>query len=368
MVIRCPVGNRTQRGTGLESLRGTEQRHEAHEAAVAAAVNADIGPVALVIGDHVIDAVKIILQLRMAHLPVDGGPPVAAVTFRGAVVHVEHHVALLHQQVVEHLFAKIHRVTCAYVLQIAGAVHEHRDRVFFSGLGVFRAVQFGPDHPGAVFGRHLHVFRLDPVARLKLRAAGVGQFPGLAVAGIHHGQLHRQVAARVAHGQTFAVRRQAEVLDAIKRGHFTKIGTVTIDAADLVITRPAPVAQEVGLAALGIPLHAAGFIVAGGQHFRSFAFTHIQMAVAALFGQIPEAVVGQEAEFVEAPVDPGRIGQAVTDGQFAAGEIDADQPAVLVVDGAHHQRNLRAVGAPYRRCLHAHRPVAFQRIEFLGLA
>src|SRR3546814_11350866 len=71
-------------------------------------------------------AVEVVLQLRVAHLPVDRGAPVAAVALAGAVVEVEHEVAVLHQKVVEHLLAEVVGVARADVLQVAGRSEERR--------------------------------------------------------------------------------------------------------------------------------------------------------------------------------------------------------------------------------------------------
>jgi hypothetical protein len=63
-------------------------------------------------------AVEQVLQFRMAHLPIDGRAPIAPIARRGAVVHVEHHIALAHQPAVEHLFAEIIRVVHMHVLHV----------------------------------------------------------------------------------------------------------------------------------------------------------------------------------------------------------------------------------------------------------
>src|SRR3546814_7969846 len=77
------------------------------EATIAAAVDADLAALGLLVGNQPVDAIAIIVQLGMAHLPVDRGPPVAAIAGRTAVIHVQHDIAALHQQVVEHLLTEI---------------------------------------------------------------------------------------------------------------------------------------------------------------------------------------------------------------------------------------------------------------------
>ena len=90
MVVVSPIGDRAQRGAGMEPVGGAEQRHQGHEATVGAAVDADSVAVDLLLGDQPIHAVDQVLQLRMPHLTVDRGAPVASVPGGRAIVHVQH--------------------------------------------------------------------------------------------------------------------------------------------------------------------------------------------------------------------------------------------------------------------------------------
>ncbi|KAG1390026.1 hypothetical protein G6F59_015336 [Rhizopus arrhizus] len=168
-------------------------RHEGHEAAVGTAVDAGVVAVTLLGVDQPVQAVLVVFQFRVAHVAVDRRTPVAAVALAAAVIHVQHDVALLHQQVVEHLLAEVGRVALVHVLQVAGAVHEHHDRVLAARLLVFRFVVLGPDHAGAMLGRHRHQLRLDPLAGLVVGGAGIGQHARLAAGTGQHRQLRRQV-------------------------------------------------------------------------------------------------------------------------------------------------------------------------------
>ena len=94
--------------------------------------------------------------------------------------------------------------------------------------------------------------------------------------------------------------------------------------------------------------------------------------MAGLFGQQPEAAIGQPAELVVVPVDPGRIGQPVARLQARVGEIHRGDPAILVVDGMDLHGDLAAIVAPRDRgggfAFHPHRAIAFQRILARRLA
>ena len=107
--------------------------------------------------------VHMVVQVLAAHVPVNGRPPVAPVAGAGAVVDIEHHVAPGGEQVVEHVLAVVGGPVLVGVLQVAGAVHEHHDRVLAAGLQLRRAVELGPDRAGAVGGEHrgVHAARLD---------------------------------------------------------------------------------------------------------------------------------------------------------------------------------------------------------------
>ena len=369
VVVAGPVGHRAQRGAGLEHVGFAEQRHERHEAAVAAAVDTHVFGVALVLGDHVLHAVHVVLQLGVAHAAVDRRAPVAAVTFRSAVVHVQHDETVLHQQLVEHLLAEIRRPARVHVLQVAGAVHEHHHRVLAALFQGFGAVELGPDVAGAVAGRHLHDLRRQPLARGEIGAAGVGELAGVTAGHRLNRQLRRHVRLRPAQQQLRSVRRQREILDAVERGHFPHFAAGAGHRAHLVVTRPFAVADEIGGDAIGRPLRRGNFPAAGGQAVGALARHHgVEVGKAGFFAQVPQrAAARQPAEVVEAPVDPGWVGQPVRGHQLAAGQVDGGDPAVLVVHRARHQRHVAAVVAP-QHAVNAHRAVALERVLAGGLA
>src|SRR5690625_6558586 len=93
MIVVVPVGDRAQGRAGGENIGRPEQRHQRHEAAVGAAVNARAAGVGVVFLNQPVYAVNQILQLGFAHVAVNGGAPVAAVAGAGAKVHVAHVVA-----------------------------------------------------------------------------------------------------------------------------------------------------------------------------------------------------------------------------------------------------------------------------------
>ena len=191
----------------------------------------------------------------MAHLPVDRRAPGAAVAFRRAVVHVQNDITLLHQQVVEHLFAEIIRIAVADVLQVAGAVHEHHHWILLARLQLRRAIQLRPDGSGALARRHLHHLRNDPAARTELRRTRVGQFQRVAAGARHHGQLRRQVAGRIVQQYFLIVRRQLEALHAVERGKLAHLAARCRCRTHFVVTRPFAIADEIRGAAIRRPLY-----------------------------------------------------------------------------------------------------------------
>ncbi|OPZ10237.1 MAG: hypothetical protein BWZ07_02765 [Alphaproteobacteria bacterium ADurb.BinA280] len=75
----------------------------------------------------------------------------------------------------------------------------------------------------------------------------------------------------------------------------------------------------------------------------ALAFARVEVRVTILFGEIPQrAVVRQPAEFVEAPVDPGRISESVAQLQTLV-RLHFDNPTILVVHRAQHHRRAAAV-------------------------
>ncbi len=179
--------------------------------------------------------------------------------------------------------------------------------------------------------------------------------------------------------QLRAVGRQDEVLHAVQRRDLADLAAVAVDGADLVVAGPGAVAGEVEGRAVRRQLRRGDFPLAGGEGARgAVALRQVQVRVPALLRQQPQRAVGRPAEVVEAPVDPGRVGQAVpglqrglVDGAGGGGE--GGDPAILVVDRAQEHRGGAAVVAPGDRrtgtdrvALHAYRTVAFQRRQ-LGL-
>src|SRR5690606_4165980 len=139
-----------------------------------------------------------------------------------------------------------------------------------------------------------------------------------------------------------------EAFDAVQRRDLAHLAAGAGDAADLVVARPGAVAEEVGGAAVRRPLRRGDLPAARGQALRRLARHHrVQVREAAFLGQQPQrAAAGQPAEVVEVPVDPGVVGQPVRRLEAGGLEIDGGDPAVLVVDGARHQRRLAAFGRP----------------------
>ena len=261
---------------------------------------------------------------------------------------------MLQQQVLEHLLAEIVRPALGHVLQVARTVHEQHRRMLLRRVVIRRLVILRPDVEMAVAARNLHELRLDPVHRLVLRAARVGEFVRTGAVDIHHRQLRRDVGGRVRHGEPAAVGRQHErhaalgAAEALVAGNALQIATRGRQPVGVVGIGRLLVGEHVE--PLAVRRHdRARYLVAGAGQCARLAVQRldVQLRPATGFGFEPQrAVVGQPAEFVEAPVDPGRIGQPVLCDQLVIGEIDAGDPAVLVVDRAQLDRQLAAVVAP----------------------
>ena len=259
-------------------------------------------------------------------------------------------------------------------------MHEHHDRILATRLIRLRSVELAPHHAGAVLARHLHVLGLDPLAVPEFRLARVGQLHDAVAVGVHHRQLRRHVAVGMAHQQPGAVGRQREVLDAVERGDLAHGAARAVDRADFVVARPLLVADEVEGLAIGRQRRRRHFPLAGGQRARLAVLVEVQVRVAAALGQEPQCAVAaagrrRPAELVEAPVDPGVVGQAVARDQLGACQVDAGKPAVLVVHRTHQHGDIAAVVAPVDGravavavAFDAHVAVALQRVLLGGLA
>ena len=95
VVVSGPIGDGAEGGSGGEDVGLGEHRHQGDEAAVAAAVEADLLGVGAMLRDGVFGGVHDIVEIFAAHVLVDGGAPVAAVAGGAAVIHVEDEIAAL---------------------------------------------------------------------------------------------------------------------------------------------------------------------------------------------------------------------------------------------------------------------------------
>ena len=120
-----PVRDGPQRGAGGEDVGRFEERHQRHEPAVGAAVDADARAIDVRVFHEPLDAVEVIFELGRAHVAVDRGAPRAAVAGGAAIIHVDHDVAVLHEQLVKQKLVVVTRPALVRVLQIARAVDKH---------------------------------------------------------------------------------------------------------------------------------------------------------------------------------------------------------------------------------------------------
>ncbi len=128
VIVVRPIGHRPQRRAGREHVGLGEHRHQSNEPAVAAAIKADLLRVHALRRHQVSRRIHDVVQVLAAHVLVDRGAPVAPISGRAAVIHVDHGEAALHQQVMEHVLAVVIRPPAVDVLQIARAVHEDHAR------------------------------------------------------------------------------------------------------------------------------------------------------------------------------------------------------------------------------------------------
>ena len=353
VVVTGPVGRRPLRRARGEFTGRAQQRHLGHETAVGTAVDADARGIDVVVLHQPGLAVQQVLQFRVAHAAVNRVAPVAAVAGRGAIVHVDHDVAFLQQQVVEHLLAEVIRPVLLHVLQVAGAVHEDHRRVQARGVVVGRLVVLRPDPEVAVARRHLDELGLHELlgVGLVLRGARIGELAHAAAIAVHHRELRRHVGTRMQHGELAAIRREREVVHAFEVRHLLHGATRDRHAIHVVVVGRLLVGVEVEPLAVGRHHRARYFIAGAGQRARlAVQRLHEQLRPTRCFRLEPQrGVVGQPAEFIEAPVDPGRIGEPVLRHQLVIGEIDGHDPAVLVVVGDQFHRKVVAIRTPCER-------------------
>src|SRR5690242_10906847 len=125
MVVIRPIGNGAQRGARCENIGLREHRHQSDETAVTPAIKADLPRINAVGRTQVFGCIHDVVEVLAAHVLINGDSPVAAVTRRTAVVHVDYYVAVLYQEVMEQVFVIVRGPLPVYVLQVPRAVHEN---------------------------------------------------------------------------------------------------------------------------------------------------------------------------------------------------------------------------------------------------
>src|SRR5687768_10227307 len=100
-------------------------------------------------------------EILAAHVTIDGGAPVAAISRGAAVVDVEHDVAARCEQMMEHVLAIIRRPPVMYVLQVARAMHEYDRSAVRLRTDVGRAVDARGNLHAIACG-HVHDLRRNP--------------------------------------------------------------------------------------------------------------------------------------------------------------------------------------------------------------
>ena len=110
LVVIGPVAHGAQRRAGGENIGLREHGHQGDESAVAAAVDTDLLRIHTLRGNQPFRGIHFIGQVHAAHMAVDGGAPVAPITFGGPVIDFHHHVAVFHQEVMEQVELQVYQV------------------------------------------------------------------------------------------------------------------------------------------------------------------------------------------------------------------------------------------------------------------
>ena len=118
LVVMGPIRHRPQRRTGGKDVRSGEHRHQGDKPTIASAIDPNALWIHAEPVHEVLRAVDLILKVLVAHVPVDGGPPIAAITRAAAVIDVEYNVAVIGEVIVEHVFPIITTPPLMNVLKI----------------------------------------------------------------------------------------------------------------------------------------------------------------------------------------------------------------------------------------------------------
>src|SRR5258708_20347271 len=128
MVVMGPVCYGTQAGSCGKYIRFGEQGHQGDKASIGAPVDPDaLGTPSLLL-HQVFDTIYLVAEVFTAHMAVDPGPPIPAITCAAPIVDVQYGISVIRQQVVEHIFAEVAAPPLVGILQIPGSMDEDDGR------------------------------------------------------------------------------------------------------------------------------------------------------------------------------------------------------------------------------------------------
>src|SRR5258708_39976185 len=112
----------TQAGSGVKFIRFVEQGHQGDKTSIGAPVDPDAFGIPSLLLPQVFDTISLVAEVFTAHMAVDPGPPIPAITRAAPVVDVQYGISVIRQQVVEHIFSEVAAPPLVGILQIPGSM------------------------------------------------------------------------------------------------------------------------------------------------------------------------------------------------------------------------------------------------------
>jgi hypothetical protein len=129
VVVMGPVGDRPEACSCCEYVGLGEEGHEGDESAVGASVDAYSFGVYALVFYQVFYAIHLVGEVFSSHMAIDAGAPISAIACTASVIDVEDGVAIVSEQVVEHIFPEVAAPPFMGILEIACPVDENDGRM-----------------------------------------------------------------------------------------------------------------------------------------------------------------------------------------------------------------------------------------------
>jgi len=126
-MIVSPISHRTQSCTRFKYL-GLKHSHKRQKTAVTSAKAANGPGIDLVIINQEFSSIHHIIQIFTTHAAINAGAKITSITAAPAVIGIENIIAMVAQEIIEHILTVVSTPAAVSILKIASAMNKNDSR------------------------------------------------------------------------------------------------------------------------------------------------------------------------------------------------------------------------------------------------